>query len=74
LLAKKLSITGIARKHGVAVLTFSDKITAKSPVLADIHAKSKFPLRFLATTPMQAVVEIGLLGEEKEVEELRNFL
>ncbi|MDR0516638.1 MAG: transcription-repair coupling factor [Fibromonadaceae bacterium] len=74
LLAKKLSITGIARKQGVTTLTFSDKITAKSPVLADLHAKSKFPLRFLATMPMQAVVEIGTLGTEKEVEEIRDFL
>jgi len=70
ILAKKFSITGIARKQGVAVLTFSDKITAASPLIADLYANSKFPLRFLATIPMQAVVEIGPLGTEKEVESL----
>jgi len=74
ILAKKYSITGIARKDGIAALTFSDKITAKSPVLADLYAKCKFPLRFLATTPMQAIMEIGFLGAEKEVEKLRDFL
>jgi len=74
ILAKRFRITGIARKHGVAVLTFSDNTNASSPILADLYAKSKFPLRFLATTPMQAVVEIGQLGAEKEVEELVNFL
>jgi transcription-repair coupling factor (superfamily II helicase) len=74
ILAKKYSITGIARKDGIAVFTFSDKITAKSPSLADLYAKCKFPLRFLATMPMQAVVEIGFFGAEKEVEKLREFL
>jgi transcription-repair coupling factor (superfamily II helicase) len=74
ILAKKYSITGIARKDGIAALTFSDKVTAKSPILADLYAKCKFPLRFLATTPMQAVMEIGFLGAEKEVEKLREFL
>jgi transcription-repair coupling factor (superfamily II helicase) len=74
ILAKKYSITGIARKDGVVALTFSDKITAKSPILADLYAKCKFPLRFLATMPMQAVIEIGFWGAEKEVEELRKLL
>jgi transcription-repair coupling factor (superfamily II helicase) len=68
--ARKYFITGIARKDSVVALTFSDKITAKSPILADLYAKCKFPFRFLATTPMQAVVEIGFLGAEKEVKEL----
>jgi transcription-repair coupling factor (superfamily II helicase) len=74
LLARKLSIAGISRKQGVAVITFSEKITAKSPILADLHAHSKLPLRFLATMPMQAVVEIGQWGAEKEVAGLRGFL
>jgi transcription-repair coupling factor (superfamily II helicase) len=74
LLARKFSIAGISRKQGVAVITFSEKITAKSPILADLHANSKLPLRFLATMPMQAVVEIGQWGAEKEVEGLRSFL
>ena len=68
--AKKFSITGIARKQGVAVLTFSNKITAKSPILADMYAKSKFPMRFLTSMPMQAVVEIGESSAEKEVERI----
>jgi len=70
ILAKKFHITGISRKHGVAVFTFSDKITASSPLIADLYSKCKFPLRFLATLPMQAVVDIGLLGTEKELEGL----
>jgi transcription-repair coupling factor (superfamily II helicase) len=74
ILSKKLYITGIARKQGVAVLTFSDKITATSPLIADLCSKSKLPLRFLANTPMQAVVEIGVLGAEKEVEALLSLL
>ncbi|MDR2732683.1 MAG: transcription-repair coupling factor [Fibromonadaceae bacterium] len=74
ILAKKLSITGVARKQGVAVLTFSSQITAASPMLADLYAKSKYPLRFLATTPMQAVVEIGFSNAEREIEELAGLL
>jgi len=71
--AKKFSIVGIARKQGIAVLTFSDKITAKSPILAEIYAKSKFPMRFLTTMPMQAVLEIGQSEAEKEVERILDF-
>jgi len=74
ILARKYSIIGIARKDGIVVFTFSDKITAKSPILVDLYAKCKFPLRFLATMPMQAVVEIGFWGAEKEVGILREFL
>jgi len=71
--ARKFSVAGIARKQGVAVLTFSDKINAQSQVLADLCEKSKFQFRFLATMPIQLVMEIGLLGAEKEVEELLKF-
>ncbi|MCL2101655.1 MAG: DEAD/DEAH box helicase, partial [Fibromonadales bacterium] len=73
ILARKLCIAGIARKQGVAVLTFADKINAKSPILADLFEKNKFPLRFLATAPIQAVVEIGHSVAEKEVESLLEF-
>ena len=72
--AKKFSIAGIARKQGVVVLTFSSKITAKSALLAELYAKSKFPLRFLTTMPMQAVIEIGLSSAEKEVKSILDFL
>ncbi len=73
ILARKFSIVGIARKQGVAVLTFSDKIKVQSPILADLYAKSKFSLRFLATEPLQAVLEIGFWDAEREVEELLKF-
>ena len=71
--AKNFSITGIARKQGVAVLTFSDKTKVSSPFLADMYSKSKFPLRFLATAPMQAIIEIGVSSAEKEVKDLLEF-
>jgi len=71
ILSRKFSVAGIARKQGVAVLTFSDKITAKSPIIADLYAScSKFPLRFLATQPLQAVIELGFSTSEQEVEGL----
>jgi transcription-repair coupling factor (superfamily II helicase) len=73
IIAKNLSITGIARKQGVAVLTFSDRTDASAPFLADMYAKSKFPLRFLAALPMQAVIEIGASNAEKEVKDLLGF-
>ncbi|MCL2283772.1 MAG: transcription-repair coupling factor [Fibromonadales bacterium] len=75
ILARKFSIAGIARKQGVAVLTFLDKIDAKSPVIADLYAKcGKFPLRFLATKPLQAVIELGFSTSEQEVEGLFSIL
>jgi len=73
ILARKFSVVGIARKQGLAVLTFSEKVNAQSDVLADLCEKSKFSFRFLATMPIQMVIEIGLLGAEKEVEELLKF-
>jgi len=74
ILAKRFSIVGIARKQGVAVLTFSDKITAASPVIADLCANCKFSLRFLTTLPIQAVVEIGFNNTEKEIEAIKTLL
>ncbi|MDR2581056.1 MAG: transcription-repair coupling factor [Fibromonadaceae bacterium] len=74
LLAKNFSITGIARKQGVIVLTFSEKITANSLVLANIYSSSKHPLRFLATIPMQAVIEVGFIDTERELEVLMRLL
>ena len=73
ILAKKYFIAGIARKQGIVVLTFSDKVNASSPILAELYSKSKFSLRFLATLPMQAVMEINASDAEKEVEGLRDF-
>ncbi|MCL2207470.1 MAG: transcription-repair coupling factor [Fibromonadales bacterium] len=71
ILSRKFSVAGIARKHGVAVLTFTDKINAKSPIIADLYANcGKFPLRFLATLPLQAVIEVGFSSSEQEVESL----
>jgi len=71
ILARNLSVVGIARKQGVVVLTFSDKITAKSPIIADLYANcGKIPLRFLATQPLQAVIELGFSTAELEVEGL----
>ncbi|MDR2999734.1 MAG: transcription-repair coupling factor [Fibromonadaceae bacterium] len=72
-MARNFSIAGIARKQGVAVLTFADKINAQSSVLADLCGKSKLPLRFLANMPIQAVVEIGRSTAEEEVEALLGF-
>jgi transcription-repair coupling factor (superfamily II helicase) len=73
ILAKKFSITGIARKQGIAALTFSNRADAKSQIMLDFYSKNKFPMRFLATTPMQAIIEIGNLGTEKEIEALLEF-
>jgi len=71
ILSRKFSVAGIARKQGVAVLTFSDKINAKSPIIADLYANcGKIPLRFLATQPLQAVIELGFSTAEQEVASL----
>ena len=74
ILARRFHIAGITRKQGVGVVTFSDRLSVKSPVLADFLSKDKLPMRFLATAPMQAVIEIGISKPEKEIEMLRNFL
>jgi transcription-repair coupling factor (superfamily II helicase) len=58
LLAGTMRLAGIARKQGMFVLTFPEHI-ADMRILGEYPSKCPYPMRFLASTPLQAVVEVG---------------
>jgi transcription-repair coupling factor (superfamily II helicase) len=58
LIAGSLRLAGIARKQGLFVLTFPEHI-ADMRILGEYPDKCPYPMRFLASTPLQAVVEVG---------------
>lgn len=60
LCAAFLKIQGLLLKRGMLALTFTEFPPPEPTTLAEILSLSPFPMRYLANTPLQAVVEIGM--------------
>ena len=70
LLAGRLRIQGLQYKRGLLAATFVEFPPIETRVLGEIVGKSPVPMRYLGTSPLQAVFEIGMLPPEKVAEKV----
>jgi len=66
--ASRLRLSGLQQRQGMLALTFVEKPAPDPRVLVELPARSPYPMRFLGTTPLQAVVELGRARPEALVE------
>lgn len=57
--ASRLRVQGLQQRQGMLALTFTENPAPDPRMLVELPARSPYPMRFLATTPLQAVVELG---------------
>ena len=60
LLAGRLRIQGLVQRKGTLAATFAEFPPISPAVLSDISGQCPYPMRYLGTTPLQAVFEIGV--------------
>lgn len=56
---QRLRLQGLQQRHGMLALTFCEKPAPDPRLLVELPSRCAYPMRFLASTPLQAVVEIG---------------
>ncbi len=54
-----LNIRGVMLRKGLLALTFAEFPPPSPQMLAEILSLSPYPMRYLANTPMQGIIEIG---------------
>lgn len=74
LLAARLRLQGLQQRQGMLVMTFTEKPAPDPRMLVELPARSPYPMRFLASTPLQAVVELGRARPEALAEGVVNTL
>ncbi|WP_290731834.1 transcription-repair coupling factor [Fibrobacter sp. UBA3629] len=77
LLAGRLRIQGLQQRKGILVATFVEFPPIETRVLGEIAGKSTCPMRYVGTSPLQAVFELGAAPAEKMADKIaelfRNF-
>lgn len=59
LYAGRLRIQGVQQRRGMLAMTFAEFPAVDPKILAEIISLSPYPMRYLGSTPLQAVVELG---------------
>lgn len=59
LIAGRLRIQGLQQRKGMLAVTFTETPPPDPRKLAEILSLSPYPMRYLGSTPLQAVVELG---------------
>lgn len=59
LCAAFLKIQGLLLRRGILALTFTEFPAPDPAVLSEILSLSPYPMRYLANTPLQAIIELG---------------
>jgi transcription-repair coupling factor (superfamily II helicase) len=72
--AARLRLQGLQQRQGMLALTFTEKPAPDPRLLVELPTRSPYPMRFLATTPLQAVVELGRARPEALAEAVVNAL
>lgn len=57
--AGRLRIQGIQQRRGMLAITFAELPPVDPRVLAEILSLSPYPMRYLGTSPLQAIIELG---------------
>ena len=70
LLAGRLRIQGLQQRKGILAATFVEFPPIETRVLGEIAGKSCFPMRYVGTSPLQAVFELGVAPADKIVEKV----
>lgn len=65
LLAGRLRIQGLQQKKGLLAATFVEFPPIETRVLGEIAGKSPVPMRFLGTSPLQAIFEVGVSSSDQ---------
>ena len=58
------------QRKGILVATFVEFPPVETRVLGEIAGKSAFPMRYVGTSPLQAVFELGVAPAEKQAEKI----
>ena len=70
LLAGRLRIQGLQQRKGILAATFVEFPPIETRVLGEIAGKSCFPMRYVGTSPLQAVFELGDAPADKIVDKV----
>ena len=68
--AGRLRMQGIQQRKGILVATFVEFPPIETRILGEIAGKSTCPMRYVGTSPLQAVFEIGTAPAEKMAERI----
>ena len=68
--AGRLRMQGLQQRKGILVATFVEFPPIETRVLGEIAGKSSCPMRFVGTSPLQAVFELGVAPAEKMAEKI----
>ena len=68
--AGRLRMQGLQQRKGILVATFVEFPPIETRVLGEIAGKSAFPMRYVGTSPLQAVFELGIAPAEKQAEKI----
>ena len=68
--AGRLRMQGIQQRKGILVATFVEFPPIETRVLGEIAGKSSCPMRYVGTSPLQAVFELGAAPAEKMAEKI----
>jgi len=70
LLAGRLRMQGLQQRKGILAATFVEFPPIETRVLGEIAEKSCFPMRYVGTSPLQAVFELGNAPADATVEKV----